>query len=105
MARGNRKDRFYTEPMNGSVKEEVEETIIETFPAEEETTGPETKNGTVINSLHVKVRRDPSFESDVVEYLRKGDTVIIHGMENGFYRVSTKRIPLAYIYSEFIKEE
>ena len=84
---------------------EFEEEITETSPAEVETHGPETINGTVINSLFVKVRREPSFESEVIEVLRKGDRVIILGKDREFHKVSTSVNKTAYISSEFIKEE
>lgn len=82
-----------------------EEEITEMSPAEVETTGPETTNGTIINSLFVKVRREPSFESEVIEVLRKGDTVVVLGKEGDFYKVATSVNKTAYISSEFIKEE
>lgn len=79
--------------------------IREVSPAELETTGPETKNGTVANSLYVNVRKEPSYESDVLEVLRKGDKVIVLGKSGEFYKVSTSINKIAYISSEFIKEE
>lgn len=79
--------------------------IREVSPAELETTGPETKNGTVANSLYVNVRKEPSYESDVLEVLRKGDKVIVLGKSGEFYKVSTSVNKIAYISSEFIKEE
>lgn len=85
------------------VKESEENT--ETFPAEVETAGPETKNGTVVNSLHVKVRKEPSLESDTLEILRKGDSVTILGKLGDFYKVSTSINKVAYVFSNFIKEE
>lgn len=84
---------------------EFEEEITETSPAEVETHGPKTINGTIINSLFVNVRREPSFESEVIEVLRKGDRVIILGKDGDFYKVSTSINKTAYIYFEFIKEE
>lgn len=79
--------------------------IREVSPAELETTGPETKNGTVANSLYVNVRKEPSYESDVLEVLRKGDKVIVLGKSGDFYKVSTSVNKIAYISSDFIKEE
>lgn len=83
---------------------EVKKTRRES-PAELETTGPETTNGTIINSLHVKVRKEPRYDADVLEVLRKGDKVIIHGKSGYFYQVSTNSNEIAYISSDFIKEE
>lgn len=85
------------------VKEPTE--IRETSHAEVGAAGPETKNGIVANSLHVKVRKEPSFEADVLEVLRKGDKVVILGKEGEFYKVSTSVNKLAYISLDFIKEE
>lgn len=94
------KSRINKENPDKEVKE-----IREVSPAELETTGPETKNGTVVNSLYVNVRKEPSYESDVLEVLRKGDKVIILGKSGEFYKVSTSVNKIAYIFSEFIKEE
>lgn len=94
----------YDEVMNESVKED-KKINMETSPAEVETDGPETKNGIVENSLHVKVRKEPSYESDVLEVLRKGDKVNILGKSGEFYKVSTKVNKIAYISSDFIKED
>lgn len=78
-------------------------------PAEMETTGPETINGivtgTIINSIHVRARREPNIESDVIELLRKGDHVKILGNVAGFYKVETFANNIAYILSDFVKEE
>lgn len=77
----------------------------ELSPADVETNGPETKNGTVINSLNVKVRKKPTYEAEVVEVLRKGDKVTITGRIGGFYKISTSVNRVGYISSDFIKEE
>lgn len=74
-------------------------------PAEVEINGPETTNGTVINSIYVKVRKEPNYESEVLELLRKGDKVRILGRNGEFYIVSTNTISVAYISSDFIKED
>lgn len=101
MARGKRMP--YEEIMNESIKED--KNITEKSPAKMETTGPETKNGTVVNSLYVNVRKEPSYESDVLEILRKGDKVIVLGKSGEFCKVSTNINKIAYISSEFIEEE
>lgn len=74
-------------------------------PAEVEKNGPETKNGIVTNTLHVKARRGPSSESEVVEILRKGDRVAIIGKVDGYYKVRTSVNYPVYISSDFITEE
>lgn len=96
------------ETMEHEITEEnVEEdhTVTEESPAEMETTGPETINGIIINSVHVRARREPNIESDVIELLRKGDHVKILGNVDGFYKVETFANNIAYILSDFVKEE
>lgn len=87
-----------------SIKETEE--ITELSPAEMETNGPETKNGIIDGAMHVKVRREPwTGDDNVLEILRKGDRVTILGKVDGFYKVSTSVNKVAYISSDFIKEE
>lgn len=86
------------------IDEELKENTDESL-AEVETNGPETKNGKIINSLFVKARKKPSFESDVLEILRKGDPVKIIDRVGDFYKVSTILNELAYVSSEFVMEE
>lgn len=75
-------------------------------PAEVETNGPETKNGTVANALNVNLRSEPSFDTNnVIEILKKGDKVIILDSAKEFYKVSTSTNRIGYIASDFIKEE
>lgn len=85
----------------------IEEVVTkkEESPAQEETTGPETINGIIVNRLNVNVRKESDLESEVLEVLRKGDKVTILGKENGFHKVSTSTNSIAYISSDFIKEE
>lgn len=73
-------------------------------PAEVEKMVRIPKNGTVINSLNVKVRKEPSYEADVVEVLRKGDKVVILGVFEDFYKISTSVNRNVYISSNYIKE-
>lgn len=103
MGRVSKKDRFQSEPITEAVREEVEKIIVEESPAEVETTT--VTNGEIANTLHVKVRREPSFESEVLEVLRKGDKVKVLEKGNDFWKVSTSVNNIAYISSEFIKEE
>lgn len=83
----------------------------EESPTEMEKTGPETINGiitgTIINSVHVRVRREPNIKSDVIELLRRGDHVNILNMGNvgGFYKVETFTNNIGYILMDFVKEE
>lgn len=88
-------------------KEFEQEETAEMSPAEVETTTvpPTVRNGEIINALHVKVRRDPSFESEVLEILRKGDKVKILEKGVGFWKIKTSTNPIAYIAAEYIKEE
>lgn len=92
-----------------SEKETVKETVMvttEVSSAKVETNGPETKNGIIYGAMFVNVRREPwTDDGNVLEVLRKGDKVTILGMINGFYKVSTSMNKVAYISSDFIKEE
>lgn len=91
-------DDWPTVDINNKVKEKS--------PAEVETTVPPTViNGIIINSLYVKVRKGPSFESEVVEVLRKGDKVKVLEKGAKFWKVSTNSNIVAYISSDFIEEE
>lgn len=72
---------------------------------EKETTGPETKNGIIVNSVFVKVRKEPNFESDVLEILPKGDKIRIIDSLDNFYKVETPSKKIAYICSDFVEEE
>lgn len=90
------------EPLTEQQSEEQQ--ITEESPAEVETNGPETKNGIIVKSLHVKVRREPSYESEVMELLRRGDRVIIHGKVGEFYKISTSTNKFVYIAAAYVKE-
>lgn len=108
MLRGSRKEKNDENTLN-PVKEEVKEETKEESPVKVETPVPPTvKNGVIIttgNTLHVKVRKEPNFKSETLEVLRKGDKVKLLGKETGFWKVSTSTNKIAYISSEFIKEE
>lgn len=106
MARGNRKEKFYDDSISPEVKDEIEKAITEYSPAEVEKTGPETKNGIVTNCVHVRIRKTPTSNGDVVAILGKETRVQILGEENGFYKVSTIGLSKpGYIMSKYIKEE
>lgn len=96
MPRGIRKKVIYDESNN------AENNMTELSPAEVETNGPETKNGTI--KTLVNVRKDPSTYSEVIEILGKGETVSIIGATDGFYRVKTRRNRIGYISSNFVEE-
>lgn len=88
-------------------REFEQEETAEPSPAEVETTTvpPTVTNGEIVNALYVKVRREPNFDSEVLEVLRKGDKVKVMEKGNIFWKVSTSINKIAYISSEFIKEE
>lgn len=89
----------------GKIYDEVTRELTEESPAEVEATVPPTvKHGTVVNCFSVNVRKWPSFESDVLEVLPKGDVVKILGKRKEFYKVSTNNTSVGYISSDFIKE-
>ena len=79
--------------------------ITEQSPAEVETAGPETINGTIVKAVLVNVRKEPQIGSEVLETLRKGDKVVILEKSGDFYKVSTSVNKLAYISKEYVKEE
>lgn len=81
------------------------EETTDMYPSEIGANGPETRNGTVVNSLFVKVRKEPSFESDVIKVLNKGDKVNIVGVVGNFYKISIDKDDVAYVSSNFIEEE
>lgn len=81
----------------GSKKEDAEYS-----PAQVEKNGPETKNG--ISTNLVKLRKDPSFESEVIEILGKGEKIKTIGKVKGFNKVCTESGHIGYISSKFIKE-
>lgn len=89
--------RKYVEP-------EVEKELTEESPAQVETTGPETKYGTITNAALVNVRKKPSLGSEVLEVLARGEKVKVLGKSGGFYKVSTRLNRTAYISSNFIEE-
>lgn len=88
------------------IDKEIKEEKKARSSAEMKTTGPETSKRGVVNSncVYVKVRKEPSFEAEVLELLKKGAEVTILGKEKGFYKVSTRMTPVAYIALDFIKE-
>lgn len=104
MGRGLRKEKIYDVLMTNDLKEKVIDSITEYSPAQVEKNGPETRNGVVVKSLFVNLRKEPSFGSEVCETVRMGDKVTIHSIEGEFYKVSTDKNSVAYISSEFVEE-
>lgn len=72
---------------------------------ESNTNSSETKNGVVSNAFYVKIRSKPSYKAEVLGVLRQGDKVTILGEFGDFYKVLIGTNKIAYISSEFIKEE
>lgn len=98
MTRGNRNRMKPTEEI-------VQEEIAEESPAEVETTGPETINGIIVNALNVKARREPSFDSDVIDVLGRGDKVEVLEKQKFFWKIRTSNDHTAYVSSAFIEED
>lgn len=74
--------------------------------AEMEAMAPKTKMGTIVNSVVVKIRKEPNLKSDILEILQKGDKIRIRKkLDNGFYEVSTSAHSIAFILSDFIEED
>lgn len=105
MARVNRKDKYYGEPITEAVSEEIDKVIRESSPAEVETPVPNTeKNGKIANTLYVNVRKEPNLQAEVLEVLREGDQVKLLDKLPNFWEVSTSTHSVAYVASEFIEE-
>lgn len=105
MARASRREVIYEELTNPA-KTGLREKRTAKSPADVETMVPQTiTNGTIDGALNVNVRKEPSMKSDVIEVLRKGDKVRLLAKSGDFYKVSTSVNPVAYISSDFIKEE
>ncbi len=94
----------YEREIIGNFEEEVIETTEEN-PAKEESHGPQTKNGTIVDTFCVKVRKAPRMDSEVLEVLDEGKKVTILGKVGEFYKVSTNLNNIAYIFSKFVKED
>lgn len=112
MAKTKKTEEFYVERENGTTTRPATSMEIhglkykEYSPAEVEKNGPETKNGVVTNCVHVRMRKTPTSNGDVVAILGKETKVEILGEENGFYKVSIIGLSNpGYIMSKYIKEE
>lgn len=57
-------------------------------PAEEESTVPGTVYGMVTGASLVRLRKEPSFEADIVKLISRGTEALIVGEKNGFKEVS-----------------
>lgn len=66
--------------------EEINSTV--SSPAEEESTVPGTVYGMVTGASLVRLRKEPSFEADVVKLIPRGTEVMIEGEKNEFKEVS-----------------
>lgn len=90
---------------NPDLMERENNKSTESSPAEVEKMEPETRNGTIEDSLTVKLRCEPNFESKVLSVLRKGDRVKILARTDGFCKVCIGVDKIGYVSSKFIKEE
>lgn len=79
--------------------------VTEESSAEVKTNGPQTKNGTVINTACLNVRRSPRGGNNIVGLLDRGDKVQILGENGPYYRISTASIPNGYVLKKYIREE
>lgn len=96
--------RLYKQTAESIIDSEGLDDYTEKSPVEVETNGPETINGTIINSFTVRMRRDPSFESDVLEVLSGGTKVKILDTIGEFYKILYRK-RIGFIASKFIKED
>lgn len=98
-------------PIEKTNKEKAKNSkMTDSSPAQVETNGPETRNGIIVNALYVKMRKEPTFESEILGILRKGDQVEIYEQTNEFYKVRPKSVyvnnsRIVYIDKQYIKEE
>lgn len=105
MARGRINDVHIEELVCETERTPMEERIKEESLAEVETTVPETAYGMVANTIHVKARRTPDPDGEVVEILRGGDKVTIHRFIRGFYEVSTSVNKHVFISAGYIRKD
>lgn len=63
------------------------------------------KRGMVFNCAALRVRKEPSFDCEVVETINKGSSVTINDEEstNEFYRVATRSGVVGFCSKQFIK--
>lgn len=66
--------------------EEINSTV--SSPTEEDNTVPPTVNGIVMGASLVRLRKEPSFEADVLKLIPRGTEVRIEGETNEFKEVS-----------------
>lgn len=97
------------EPEQDFYKDSKYEKNTEESPTEVETNGPETINGIVVNSLFVKIRKEPNLKSDVLQIIMRGDKIeVFDELINGFYKIfSIDGIQVlgdAFILSNFIEK-
>lgn len=88
------------------IKKENDETnkLTDQSPAQMETNGPETKYGIIINSLYVKFRSRPNFESEPIGILRKDEKIEILERLDEFYKVRVEDHDV-YVAAKYVKEE
>lgn len=88
---------------NESYTSEVEE---EKVPAREEPMESKTKNGRVLNSAYVNLRKSPSgLMSDIAFAVPRGTKVeILTQVPQGYYKIRYKE-EVYYISKDFCKEE
>lgn len=88
----------------GLANEEIKETV--NTPAEQEVEEPKPKKAKVYRSDLIRLREQPSMESNIVELLNK-DTIVEIQMpgvfDNGFSKVRTKEGKDGYILADLLK--
>lgn len=95
-----KKTKTYNVDLN-TLKHEV----IDESSAEVKTNGPQTKNGIVVNTGCLNVRRSPRGGNNIVEVLDRGDKVQILGENGPYYKVSTSANNNVFVSKKYIREE
>lgn len=103
----NEEEMITTNNPNEDVLEETpsikdDKKIIEKSSTEVKTNGPETMNGIIVNSLHVKLRKEPNRDSEVIGVIDSGEKVVVLSKRGEFYEISTSGIPLAYVLEDYV---
>lgn len=78
---------------------------IEESSAEVKTNGPQTRNGIVVNTGCLNVRRSPRGGNNIVGFLERGDKVQIVGENGPYYKISTSENSNVFASKKYIREE
>lgn len=84
------------------------EEIMSATPTEDESTGPGTANGVVVNCKWLSVRSSPDVKSCALCLLKRGDKVVIIGKPSDDRPYYTAVLPnsgdIGYIFKDYLEE-